>query len=139
MKKLFFLIYIILFIFLVVVLYNYFFDRSPQRIIKQVFEINLKEDNYNIKLFREQWDPNGDGYCLIILSNIVLKNILVNGEIKSLPINLEQLPPTEISKELISSKSGIYQIKFHPNDGRNFDLFIYDSKKKEALFYYQVL
>ena len=139
MKKVFFLIYILLFILLVVVLYHYFFERTPNRIIKQVFDINLKEDNYKTKLFREQWDLNGDGYCLIVLSNIELEDIHISGEIKELPLDLEQLPPSEISNGQMIPKTGVYQIKFQPSDGRSFDLFIYDSKKKEALFYYQIL
>jgi hypothetical protein len=46
--------------------YSIFFKRTPEKILKTVFNISLDGFDYTIVSFEEQWCPNGDGHALVI-------------------------------------------------------------------------
>jgi hypothetical protein len=47
-------------------LYALFLKRTPERILKAVFDISLKDFDYTVETLEEQWYPNGDDHALII-------------------------------------------------------------------------
>ena len=77
-------------IVLCTVLYWLFLRRTPESIIKTVFDINMSEFTYSVDSFEEQWYPNGDGYIRIVikLKEITPTNVvyLKSKHVKSLPI-----------------------------------------------------
>ena len=57
--------------------YNLFLKRTPEKLLKQQFNISLKDFDYSIETFEEQWCPNGDGELLIVIkfNELTQKNI----------------------------------------------------------------
>lgn len=73
--------------------YNLFLKRTPERILKMVFDISLKDFDYTVETFEEQWCPNGDGYALVIykFNKLTQENIdyLKGFGLKPLPVSEE--------------------------------------------------
>lgn len=130
------LISIGLIITLIYFVYKSCFERTPASIVKTVFDVEVKK-KFKIDVFKEQWDYNGDGYCLIIFSNVDRDDIIIKDKAEELPLNIE-LPPTEITSILSNIKKGEYSVKFNSNDSRNLYLFVYDKLKRRAIFYYEI-
>ena len=74
--------------------YNLFLKRTPEKLLKQQFNISLKDFDYSIETFEEQWCPNGDGELLIVIkfNELTQKNIEY---FKSLD-NIQPLPVSEM-------------------------------------------
>ena len=57
--------------------YNLFLKRTPEKLLKQQFNISLKDFDYSIETFEEEWCLNGDGELLIVIkfNELTQKNI----------------------------------------------------------------
>lgn len=131
------LIVIGLFITLTYSFYKACFERTPASIVKKVFNVEIKS-NFKLETFREQWDYNGDGYCIIVYNNVERADAMLKTNVEVLPLKIE-LPPTEITSMLSKIQEGEYWVKFEPNDSNNLYLFFYDRVNRKAVFYYQFL
>lgn len=124
------------------VVHNYFIKRSPEKILFNQFGVSLKGYNYSIISFKEQWDYNGDGYCLILfdLKQIGINelNNLIDTNYIKLPI-VKKIEVNEIPESLIKSKNGFYLLHIEEEDPRDFKIFIIDTKKDKAVLYYQIM
>lgn len=118
-----------------------FVERTPEKILKQQFDVELNNFDYSVKSFQEEWDDNGDGFCQIVfnLEEISSNNLdyLKSINAKSLPI-IEKISPNELAWEYLNAKNGLYLYNASSDDIRNFKLFIVDTKNKRAILYYQI-
>jgi hypothetical protein len=118
-----------------------FVKRTPEKILKQQFDIDLSNFNYSITSFQEEWGDNGDGFCQIVfnLDEITPNNLdyLKSINAKSLPF-VERISPNELAWEYLNAKNGLYLYDVSSDDVRNFKLFIVDTKNKKAVLYYQI-
>ncbi|HOK36539.1 MAG TPA: hypothetical protein PK860_01290 [Paludibacteraceae bacterium] len=135
-KIIYLLISIGIIITLIYFIYKSCFERTPASIVKKVFDVEVKKKN-KLNVFKEQWDYNGNGYCLIIFNNVDSDDITMKYKVEKLPLRIE-LPPTEITSILSNIQRGEYWVKFDSNDSRNLYLFVYDKIKRRAIFYYQL-
>lgn len=137
--------------------YNLFLKRTPEKLLKQQFNISLKDFDYSIETFEEQWCPNGDGELLIVIkfNELTQKNIeyfksLDN--IQPLPVSemeYHQMGANKISKQLLKANTGyyIYQVGRIANweevkgvkMALDFKLFIVDTENNKAVLYYQFM
>lgn len=118
-----------------------FFRRTPEKILKEQFNIEFYDFDYSIESFNEQWDDNGDGFCQILfkINRINPANLeyLINTNLVQLPI-LEKIPPNELPWNYLAAKKGYYLYEASQEDPRNFKLFIFDTENKVASLYYQI-
>lgn len=123
------------------IVYIMFIKRTPEKILKQQFNIDLSDFNYSVMSFQEEWGDNGDGFCQIVfnLEKITSNNLdyLKSMNTKTLPI-IEKLSPNELDWNYLNSKNGFYLYNASSDDIRNFKLFIIDIKNKKAVLYYQI-
>jgi len=137
--------------------YSLFLKRTPEKVLKQVFNICLNGFDYSIESFKEQWHPNGDGKLLLIIKfnelsqeNITYLKGLDNS--KPLPISETeywQMHPNEIPKQVLSSETGYYvfrtgrisnhELKKGIKMALDFYIFIIDTEKKMAVLYYSFM
>jgi|GEM_PF-1726943 len=135
---------LILIILIVGVGYTYevFFKRSPEKILLNQFGISLKKYNYSVVSMQEQWDYNGDGYCLILFDLAQFDtqefNSLINDNFKKLPIN-DKIEVSEIPESYLKSQDGYYIFQVEEEDSRNFRIFIINTKLKKGILYYQIM
>ena len=125
--------------------YSLVFKRTPEKILKTVFDISLKNFDYTIESFEEQWcPPHGDGQVLIVIKfnkltqeNIdYFKNL---NNIQSLPISAKMIP-NAIPKQCSKANVGYYI--YEPSslhDPRDYKLFVIDTEKKTVVLYYQYM
>ena len=129
-------------------MYSLFLKRTPEKLLKQEFNISLTGFDYTIESFEEQWYPNGDGYALIVYKfnsltqgNIDYFNSFNN--VQSLPIleaYRQQMPPNSIPKQYLNANAGCYIYKVESvTDYRDFKIFIVDTEKRIAVLYYQYM
>ncbi len=123
----------------VVLLHSACTKRTPERILKQQFNITLKEFDYDVETFEEQWCPNGDGYVLIVFkfNKLTQKNInyLQLLGLKELPISKNNVIPNRFLFD-----NGYYLFENENiNDERDFKLFVVDTKNNKAILYYQYM
>ena len=129
--------------------YSLFLKQTPEKILKTVFDISLKNFDYTIESFEEQWcPPHGDGQVLIVIKfnkltqeNIdYFKNL---NNIQSLPISeieYQQMIPNEIPNQFFKLDAGYYI--YEPSslrDLQDYKLFVIDTDKKMAFLYYQCM
>lgn len=122
--------------------YLVFLKRTPERILQNQFGISLKKYNYSTVSMKEQWDYNGDGYCLIIFDFTKLGakelNSIIKDKFKKMPIN-EELEVNEIPESYLKSRDGYYILQAEKEDSRNFKIFIINMNAKEGILYYQIM
>jgi hypothetical protein len=106
----------------------------------------LEGFDYSVEKFNEQWNPNGDGYTLIIFkfNNLTSKNLDYFRSLKpkQLPIlkqKIIQIAPNSIPKNYFFSNKGYYLYEYETNDTRNFKIIIIDINSKKAILYYQIM
>jgi hypothetical protein len=111
--------------------------------IKQLnaqFELDVQKNTVSIISENEKWGPNGDGYYLARLyfkDSSQVKKLLKQRKFKSLPIK-EDLPISEIHRELSYLQNGYYLLEVDESDPRDFKIVTLDSGKNEMIFYYQL-
>lgn len=127
--------------------YSLLLKRTPEKIIKQQFNISLKNFDYTIESFEEQWYPNGDGHTLIVVkfAELTQENIdyLKRFNPQSLPIqeiDCPQIVPNKIPKQYLDTNVGYYLYESLSRfDIRNYKIFIINTEKKIAILYYQYM
>lgn len=140
------ILWIILILIILVVgvpyVYDNFFKRSPEKILLNQFGISLKEYNYSVISMKEQWDYNGDGYCLILFDFVQFKteefNSLTIHNFKRLPI-IDNIEVNEIPELYLKSEKGYYILQAEKEDPRDFKILIIDTKSKKGIMYYQIM
>lgn len=145
MKKI--IITTLVIVFILYGIYSLFLKRTPERLLKQQFDISLTNFDYTIESFDEQWNPNGDGYVLIIINfnQLSIENIdyLKEFELQPLPISENdrlQMIPNDIPNQYFDTDTGYYLYKLKSTtDIRDFKTFIIDTNKKRAILYYQLM
>lgn len=132
---------VIITVLIFTIIYVMFIKRTPEKILKQQFNIDLSNFNYSVISFQEEWGDNGDGFCQIVfnLEEITPNNLdyLKSINAKSLPI-VERTSPNELAWEYLNAKNGLYLYDVSSDDIRNFKLFIVDTNNKKAVLYYQI-
>ncbi len=122
--------------------YEVYLKRTPEKILLSQFGISLKGYNYSIISNNEQWDYNGDGYCLILFDFARFEpqefNSLINDNFKELPIDNE-FDVNEIPELYLKSQDGYYIYQVEKEDSRNFRIFIINTKLKRGILYYQIM
>jgi hypothetical protein len=122
--------------------YEAYLKRTPEKILLNQFGISLKGYNYSIISHNEQWDYNGDGYCLILFDLAQLDtqefNTLINDNFKELPIDNE-LEVNDIPEIYLKSQDGYYIFQVENEDSRDFRIFIINTKLKKGILYYQIM
>lgn len=113
--------------------------RTPEKILEQQFNISLKDFDYQVETFEEQWNPNGDGYAYIvfIFNELTENNInyLLSSGLKELPI-----PDRKEIPDRFLCDNGYYLFeKVDSNDERDFKLFVVDTENYKAVLYYQYM
>lgn len=154
MKKLTVIVSIIILVCIITYgIYEIFLKRTPEKLLKQQFNISLKGFDYTIDSFEEQWLPNGDGYTLVIIKFNMLTQADIDYfkqfDLQSLPVSkadYSQIGPNEIPKQFFKSENGyyIYQAERMANVGAlvvalDFKIFIVDIDKKVAVLYYSFI
>ena len=126
---------IVLFIFL---MHSACSKRTPEKILKQQFNITLKEFNYEIETFEEEWCPNGDGYVLIVFrfNELTQKrlNYFQSLGFKKLPISEKNIIPDRFLFD-----NGYYLFEKEMSDERDFKLLVVDTEYNKAILYYQYM
>ncbi|MBR5689610.1 MAG: hypothetical protein IKX17_04095 [Prevotella sp.] len=128
-----------LIVLLVVFLHSACTTRTPEKILEQQFNISLKDFDYQVETFDEQWNPNGDGYVYIVFKFNELTENNIN-YFQSL--GLKELPVSEDNEipDRFLSENGYYLFeKEDSNDERNFKLFVVDTEHNKAILYYQCM
>jgi len=91
---------------------------------------------------KEQWDYNGDGFCLIVFDFSQLgtqkNNVIINNNFKELPI-VDKLEISEIPESYLRSRFGYYLLQKEKDDLRDFKIFIIDTELKKGILYYQIM
>lgn len=122
--------------------YEVFFKRNPEKILLNQFGISLKKYNYSVVSMKEQWDSNGDGYCLILFDLAQFGtqefNSLINDNFKKLPIDNE-IEASDIPELYLKSQDGYYIFQVEKEDSRNFRIFIINTNLKKGILYYQIM
>jgi len=133
---------LISFTLVVIITYELFFKRTPEKILLCQFGVSLKEYNYSIISNVEQWDYNGDGYCMILFDLTRLKtqdfNNIVNHSFLKLPID-NYIEANEIPELYLKSQNGYYRLEIEKGDPRDFKIFIINTDTKIAILYYQIM
>lgn len=116
---------------------------STPKYIKQLhvqFGLDIKKESVSVISENEKWGPNGDGFYLAKMtfkneSNI--QELFKPQKFKPLPIN-EDLPVSEIHRELSDLQNGYYMLDVDKSDPRDFRILTFDLIKNEMIFYYQL-
>ena len=123
----------------VVLLYGACTTRTPEKILEQQFNITLKDFDYQVETFEEQWNPNGDGYAYIVFkfNGLTEKNInyFQSLGLRELPI----LDNKEIPDRFLLDNGYYLLEKEDINDERDFKLLIVDTENNKAILYYQYM
>ena len=123
--------------------YIVFLERTPEKILKLQFEITLPKDSYSVTKFNEQWDLNGDGYCLILYKLSESSEKFLEGsmskKMKQLPIIDQDVQMSDIPENFKYCKNGYFVIEKEKNDSRNFKILLIDTKENVVLLYYQIM
>ena len=123
----------------VIVLFTFFCSactiRTPERILKQQFNISLKGFDYQVETFEDDWFPNGDGsvYIVFKFNTLTEDNIkyFQSAGFKDLPILEHQEIPDRFLFE-----NGYYLLeRDNPADERDFKLFVVDTDHNKAVLY----
>lgn len=125
--------------------YSTFLKRTPEKLLKQQFNISLAGFDYAIETFEEQWHPNGNGEVLVIykFNKLTQENVdyLKTFNPQTLPIPETyrlQMPPNKIPKNFSHAETGYYIYESESTaDYRDFKVFILDIERKIAVLYYQ--
>ncbi|HRZ96702.1 MAG TPA: hypothetical protein P5084_04040 [Paludibacter sp.] len=122
--------------------YELYLKRTPEKILLSQFGISLKGYNYSIISNKEQWDYNGDGYCLILIDLAKFrpddfKNI-VNPNFLKLPI-IDKIETNEIPEFYLKGQNGYYLLELEKEDSHDFKIFIINTDTKKAILYYQIM
>ena len=123
------------------------FKHTPESVLKTTFGISLKDFDYSVETFEEQWCPNGDGQALVIykFNKLTQANIdyLKGFGLKPLPISEEErklMMFNEIPKEYFEVDTGYYIYEpLSTHDFRDYKVFVVDIDKKIAILYYQYM
>jgi hypothetical protein len=141
----------------VIVLYvfrDFFTERTPETILKSVFDISLKDFDYSVELYESQ-KSFGDGKLLLVIkfNKLTQENIDYLKEFNPQPLPItgteyQQLIYSRIPKRFLKADTGYYL--YRPvkitgwevegekiEDASDFDIFIIDTKNKLAVLYYQ--
>ncbi len=118
---------------------------TPENILAHNFNISLKGFDYTINSFKEHWKFSGDGYLRFVIKfkTLTQKEIAYfkkqcNGQ--SLPVSkalYREVTPKDLSKRVLRSKNGYYLYDYDTKRTIKLKIFIFDEKKKEAVFYMQ--
>lgn len=123
----------------VVLLYGACTTRTPEKILEQQFNITLKDFDYQVETFEEQWNPNGDGYAYIVFkfNELTEKNInyFQSLGLRELPV----LDNKEIPDRFLLDNGYYLLEKEDINDERDFKLLIVDIENNKAILYYQYM
>jgi len=117
--------------------YFTFFWRTPERILKSTFDISLKEFDYTIESFEEQWIPfNGNGYLEMVIkfNELTQENIDYIKEFDVRSLSTLKQSSGHSYKHL--SDEGYY---IYREEGNDFYIFIFDIKNKKAVLYYRFM
>ncbi|HBE01286.1 MAG: hypothetical protein A2096_07655 [Spirochaetes bacterium GWF1_41_5] len=122
--------------------------RTPIKIINRICELKIPS-NVNVEKYDEQWNANGDGYCLIILNpdnkefESILSKIRNSNSYQRLPI--KNLPNGfyligHITDYLPKNDAiGYYKLKIiNQNDG-SYEIVIADMKVKKIIIYFSIV
>jgi hypothetical protein len=128
-------------------IYDLFFKRTPEKLLKLQFNICLKDFDYTIETFEERWYPNGDGHLLIIFKfNKLTQNNIdylkgLNPELLPIPeTDSWQKHPSKIPKQYLNASAGYYVYEsLNTHDPRNYKVFVIDTEKRIAVLYYQIM
>lgn len=120
-------------------LYSSCTTRTPEAILERQFNITLKDFDYQVETFDEQWNPNGDGYAYIVFKFNALTenniNYFLSSGLKKLPI-----PDGREIPDRFLFDNGYYLFeKVDSNDERDFKLFVVDTENNKAILYYQYM
>lgn len=139
---------VILFFVILLILDKTILRHTPESVLKATFGISLKNFDYSIETFDEQWSPNGDGQVLVIykFNSLTQDNILYlkkNG-LKPLPILMEDynnMVFNKLTEEYLKIDTGyyIYERLSTVDFKRNYQVFVVDTKKRIAILYYQYM
>lgn len=135
---------IVVLLFLAVItyyIYDRYIKRDPIRIIEQVYDIDLDRFDCTVELFKEQWLPNGDGFCQIILNmNTFPTNsdfYLKSKKLKAVPIVINSMSRYSAGKEFekyLNIKKGYYLYKSEDKYGASFNLLIFDLENNKIIY-----
>jgi hypothetical protein len=157
MKKIIIIVSIIILISIVLYgVYALFLKRTPERILKQIFDISLKDFDYCVDTFEEQWCPNGDGHVLIVykFNKLTQENIdyLKEFDLKPLPISeTDYLLMHSILEQFRNANNGYYLFRtgritnYETSDGfkdefaLDFYIFTIDTESNMAVLYYSFM
>ncbi len=120
-------------------------DRTPEKILKTQFNIDINIFDYAVDTFDESWNKNGDGSCFIKfkINQIHQEGIdyLINMKAKPLPVSDSMALVIHKIQKVYSTgnHAGYYLYDQEISDPRNFKLFVFDVENKEAILYYQIL
>jgi len=125
-----------------IITYELFFKRTPEKILLSQFGVSLKGYDYSIISINEQWDYNGDGFCMIQFDLARFRsqdfNNIVNSSFIKLPIENE-IEASEIPELYLKSQTGYYRLETAKGDPRDFKIFIINTDTKKAILYYQIM
>ena len=100
-----------LMVLFVVLLYSSCTTRTPEKILEQQFNITLKDFDYQVETFEEQWNPNGDGYvCIVFKFNELTEenvNYFQSLGLKELPVSKDNEIP-----DRFLSENGYYLLNY---------------------------
>ena len=127
--------------------YSLFLKRTPEKILKTVFNISLKDFDYSIDVFEEEWCPNGDGHTLVAykFNKLTQENIdyLKKVALKPLPISkidIQKIDYNRIPEKYFRSDAGYYIYELlSTHDPRDYQVLIIDTVKKMLVLYYQYM
>lgn len=116
-------------------------QRTPDYVLrvatKNDFEINIDTINPSVSYFKEEWCPNGDGFCHIEFE--------YEGNHPDFFKRLKRLPTDEnllygqISEHFRKLNQGYYLFTQDPVDNRNFIILIIDHENHRGVLYYEYL
>jgi hypothetical protein len=131
------------FFYIILMLSMLFSCSLTPKYIKQLnmqFGLDVQKNAVSVISENEKWGPNGDGFYLAMLSfkdTSEVKKLLKQGKFRSLPIK-EDLPISEIHRELSYLQKGYYLLEVDQSDSRDFRIVTFDLVKNEVIFYYQL-
>ena len=124
------------------------FKRTPESALKVAFNISLKDFDYSVETFENQWCPNGDGHTLVVykFNKLTQENIdyLKEFDLKPLPVSAEDRDLmwfNSIPEEYFNVNTGYYIYKPLSTAAIrvNYKVFVIDTIKNKAVLYYQYM
>jgi len=133
--------------------------RTPKKLLQMHFDIDLKDFDYKVETFEDQWyPPHGKGHTLVVykFNKLTQNNIdyIKSFNPNPLPIsetNQKQLNPNEIPKQFLKADKGYYLFKtkrdtiyetsegFKDEFALDIYIFIIDIEKEMAVLYYRFM